>query len=201
MLDGQHREKDRQSGALPSVSRIDHYRPHWYVVHTRSRHEKRVSEQLQVKQVECFLPLYRSKRNWNGRNALVDLPLFPGYVFVRIPLAERLSVLGLGGVAGLVSFQGAPVALPDIELERLRSCLSIKTAEPIAYLHPGNRVRIVAGALAGLEGVIMRQNGQARFVLSIDMIMRSVIVNVDACDLELVVPAPASNVSPLQVAG
>jgi transcription antitermination factor NusG len=184
MLNGQCSE----FGKSPCVAAIDHYRPRWYVVHTRSRHEKRVSEQLQLNRVESFLPLYRSKRNWNGRNAVVDMPLFPGYVFVHIPLTERLSVLRLGGVAGLVSFQGAPAPLPDLELERLRTCLSITTAEPIAYFNPGNRVRIVGGSLAGLEGLIMRQNGRARFVLSIDLIQRSVLVNVDACDLELAVP-------------
>jgi transcriptional antiterminator NusG len=178
-----------ESAPWPQVAAIDHYRPRWYVIHTRSRHEKRVSEQLQIRQVEVFLPLYRARRNWNGRKATVDLPLFPGYVFVRIPLAERLSVLGLAGVAGLVSFQGAPVPLPELEMERMRSCLSLATAEPVPYFRPGNRVRIVAGPLAGLEGVILRQNGQARFVLSIDLILRSVAVNVDACDLELVVPA------------
>src|SRR6266496_5447902 len=179
-------------GILQSVAplpvAIDHHRPRWYVIHTRSRHEKRVGEQLQLKQVETFLPLYRSKRNWNGRHAEVDLPLFPGYVFVRIPLAERLSVLTLGGVAGLVSFQGAPAPLPDVELERLRACLSLTAAEPVPYFNPGSRVRIVSGMLEGLEGVILRQNGQARFVLSIDMILRSVVVKVDECDLELVVP-------------
>lgn len=182
-----------ESSKVPSVAAIEHYRPRWYVIHTRSRHEKRVSEQLQIKQVEVFLPLYRSRRNWNGRNAVLDLPLFPGYVFVRIPLAERLSVLGLAGVAGLVSFQGAPVPLPDVELERMRACLSVTSAEPVPYFQPGNRVRIVAGPLAGLEGVILRQNGQARFVLSIDLILRSVAVNVDACDLEHVVETAGEN--------
>jgi transcription antitermination factor NusG len=185
MINGCHSERVQ----APFVSSIDHYRPCWYVIHTRSRHEKRVSEQLQAKQVESFLPLHRSKRNWNGRNAVVDLPLFPGYVFVRIPLIERLSVLGMPGVAGLVSFQGAPVPLPDLELECMRACLSLKAAEPVPYFQPGNRVRIMSGALAGLEGVILRQSGQARFVLSIDLILRSVAVNVDACDLELVEPA------------
>jgi transcription termination/antitermination protein NusG len=187
----------RESGTSRYVAAIDHYRPRWYVIHTRSRHEKRVSEQLEIKQVEVFLPLYRSRRNWNGRNATVDLPLFPGYLFVHIPLAERLSVLNVGGVAGLVSFQGAPVPLPDLELERMRTCFSLKTAEPVPYFQPGNRVRIVAGPLAGLEGVILRQNGQMRFVLSIDLILRSVAVNVDACDLELVAPVEAEGAESL----
>src|SRR6266496_2514602 len=203
----------RKAGALSSVAphqqakiapaeapvAIDHHRPRWYVIHTRSRHEKRVGEQLQLKQVETFLPLYRSKRNWNGRHAEVDLPMFPGYVFVRIPLAERLSVLTLGGVAGLVSFQGAPAPLPDVELERLRACLSLTTAEPVPYFNPGSRVRIVSGMLEGLEGVILRQNGQARFVLSIDMILRSVAVSVDACDLELVVSATGNGQAQIPV--
>jgi transcriptional antiterminator NusG len=187
-------------GDLRSITAIDHYRPRWYVIHTRSRHEKRVSDQLQIKQIEGFLPLYRSRRNWNGRNAVIDLPLFPGYLFVHISLAERLSVLNLAGVAGLVSFQGAPVPLPDLEMERMRTCLSMTQAEPVPYFKPGNRVRIVAGPLAGLEGVILRQNGQARFVLSIDLILRSVAVNVNACDLELVVPVAADGAASLSTA-
>jgi len=178
-----------EAKSLGKLANIDHYRPQWFVAHTRSRHEKRVHEQLQGKQVESFLPVFHSKRNWNGRNAIVDMPLFPGYVFVRIPLVERLSVLTLGGVAGLVSCAGTPVPLPEGEVERLRGCLSWAEAEPVAYFQPGNRVRIVAGALAGMEGVILRQNGQTRFVLSIDLIMRSVAVTVKAADLELAEPA------------
>lgn len=174
------------------VADIEHYRPRWFVIHTRSRHEKKVREQLELKRLEAFLPLYPSKRNWNGRHAMVDLPLFPGYIFVRIPLVERLSVLNIAGVAGLISFRGAPVPLPDGEMERMRDCLSWAPAEPVPYFQPGNRVRIVAGPLAGLEGVILRQNGQTRFVLSIDLILRSVAVNVDASDLELVEPADES---------
>jgi transcription termination/antitermination protein NusG len=148
-----------------------------------------------LKRVESFLPLYRSKRNWNGRNAVVDLPLFPGYVFVRIPLVDRLTVLSLGGVAGLVCFRGAPVPLGDGELERMRECLSWTSAEPVPYFHAGNRVRILSGPMAGLEGVVLRQNGQTRFVLSIDLIMRSVAVSVNACDLELVEPVAESAAS------
>jgi transcription antitermination factor NusG len=170
----------KNSGYVPA---IDHYRPKWFVIHTRSRHEKRVTEQLQMKRIEVFFPMYRSKRHWGAREAVVDLPLFPGYVFVHIPLAERLNVLGLSGVAGLVLFQGAPAPVPDDELESLRECLSRTPAEPIPYYQPGNRVRIISGPLAGLEGVIVRNNGQTRFVLSINLIMRSIAVNVDACDL------------------
>src|SRR6266480_341198 len=95
------------------VAEIDHYRPLWYVARTRSRHEKRIAEQLQQRRVESFLPLYRSRRNWNGRQATVELPLFPGYIFVRLALVDRLRVLTLGGVAGLVSFGGAPLPLPE----------------------------------------------------------------------------------------
>lgn len=182
MLDG----NSSKSYDLQNIAGIDQYCPQWYVIHTRSRYEKRVNEQLEMRRIEVFLPLYRSKRNWNGRNAMVDMPLFPGYVFVHIPLAERLRVLAVTGVAGLVSFKGAPAPVPDNDLHRLRDCLTQATVEPVPYFHSGDRVRVIAGPLTGMEGIIVRHNGSARFVLSIDLIMRSVSVNVDACDLELV---------------
>ena len=112
-------------------------------------------------------------------------PSLHGVTFSR----KALALAGLAsGVAGLVSFGGAPLPLPEGELERMRGCFAWAEAEPVAYFKPGNRVRIMAGALAGLEGVILRQNGQTRFVLSIDLILRSVAVNVDACDLESAEP-------------
>jgi len=169
--------------------------PKWYAAYTSARHEKRVAEHLQRIGVESYLALYTATRQWNQRRARVELPLFPGYVFVRIPLAERLRVLSAPGVAYLVSARGEPVPLADEEIEPLRDCLARKLeAEPIAYLHAGNRVRVVAGPLSGLEGVIVRRENAARFVVSIDLIMRAIAINVDGLDLELIdskaAPAP-----------
>lgn len=167
-------------------SSVDSDQPRWYAVYTHSRHEKRVAEQLYRLNIVAYLPLYTTTHRWNNRRAQVELPLFPGYVFVQTPLAERLRVLQIPSVAYFVSLKGVPVPLADDELNSIRDCLSRKmNAEPWEYLQPGSRVRVIAGPLSGLEGVILRQNGSTRFVVSIDLIMRSMAINVEGWDLEL----------------
>jgi transcription antitermination factor NusG len=159
--------------------------PHWYVAHTSANHEKRVTQQLEERSVENFLPLYDSVRRWKDRRMKLQLPLFPGYVFVRLPLRERLKVLQVPGVARLISFNGQPAALPDREIEALRTGLAAQLrTEPHPYLTVGRRVRVKRGAFEGVEGILIRKKNACRVVLSLDLIMRSVSVEVDASDLE-----------------
>ena len=159
--------------------------PLWYAAYTSANHEKRVAEQLSVRSVEHFVPLYESVRRWKDRKVRLHLPLFPGYVFVRLALSDRLRVLQVPGVARLVGFNGLPSALPDSEIEALKAGLASGVrAEPHPYLTVGRRVRVKAGPLAGMEGILMRKRNGARFVISLDLIMRSVVVDVNALELE-----------------
>src|SRR5215469_9864109 len=98
--------------------------PHWYAVYTCANHERRVAAELGARAVEHFLPMYGSVRRWKDRRVHLDLPLFPGYVFVRLALRDRLRVLQIPSVVRLVGFNGLPAALPDTEMETLRSGLS-----------------------------------------------------------------------------
>jgi transcription antitermination factor NusG len=162
-----------------------YHEPRWYAAYTSANHEKRVAAQLGVRQVECFLPLYASVRRWKDRRVRLELPLFPGYVFVRLALPDRLRVLQVPGVARLVGFNGLPSPLPDSEIEALKAGLASGVrAEPHPYLTVGRRVRVKAGPLAGAEGVLARKKNGTRFVISLDLIMRSVTVDVDALELE-----------------
>jgi len=164
-----------------------YWEPRWYVIWTRSRHEKSVAEQLERKQIETFLPVYETIRRWKNGDHLLQLPLFPAYAFVRIALKDRLDVLKVPGVARLVGSNGAPTPLCDEEVEGLRRALTggVKAA-PHRYLTEGRRVRITAGALAGREGILVRRKGAMRVVLSVDLIQRSILVDLDACILESV---------------
>jgi transcription antitermination factor NusG len=126
-------------------------------------------------------------RRWKDRRKELELALFPGYVFVRIALRDRLQVLQLPSVVRLVSSRGQPVPLPEKEMQGLRQGLTNQMyGEPHPYLKVGRRVRIIHGALAGAEGILLRKKDRLRVVLSIDLIMRSVAIEVDAADLELV---------------
>jgi len=157
----------------------------WYAAYTSANHEKRVAKQLDVREVEHFLPLYTSVRRWKDRRVTLHMPLFPGYVFVRMALRDRLSVVQIPGVAQLVGFNGRPAALPEEAIEALTAGLQHGLhAEPHPYLTVGRRVRIRDGPLAGLEGILRRWKGNWRVVLSLDLIQRSVSVDLDGVDLE-----------------
>jgi len=156
----------------------------WYAAYTCANHEKRVAEQLAERSVEHFLPLYESVRQWKDRWMHLQLPIFPGYVFVHFALRDRLRVLKIPSVANLVSFNGTPAVLPEAEIEALKKGLERGIqAEPHPYLNIGRRVRITAGPLEGLEGMLVRKKNSWRFVLSLDLIQRSILLDIDAGSL------------------
>jgi transcription antitermination factor NusG len=157
----------------------------WYALYTCPRHEKRVAEQIQQRRISCFLPLYRSVRRWKDRRKELELALFPGYVFVRVALQDRLKVLQLPSVVRFVSFNGHPVPLPEAEIESLRRGLDgcVRMA-PHPYLQVGRRVRVSNGPMAGLQGILHRRKEGLRLVVSIEMLMRAVAVEVDEADVE-----------------
>ncbi len=163
------------------------YLPHWYAVYTRSRHEKSVADLLLHKSVDHFLPLYETVRKWKNGNFKVHLPLFPGYLFVHIPLRERLQVLQVPGVVQLVSSGGVPLALPQAEIETIRDALTKGLqAHPHPYLKVGSRVRVSSGPLEGLHGILLRKKGKLRVVVSVDLIMRSISMDVNESEVEAI---------------
>jgi transcription antitermination factor NusG len=161
--------------------------PRWYAAYTRSHHEKRVAAQLHTRRIEHFLPLYETVRKWKDRRKRLEFPLFPGYIFVRIALQERLRVLVAPGVVRLVGFDHRPAALHDEEIETMRTVLVRGLhSEPHPYLSVGRRVRIMRGALQGLQGVLIRKKGRVRLVLSLDLIRQSAMIELDSADVAVI---------------
>ncbi len=166
----------------------------WHALYTCPRHERAVAHQIEQRSIACFLPLYRSVRRWKDRRKELELALFPGYVFVRLALEDRLRVLQLPSAVRLVSFKGQPAVLPESEIEALRERLTRGSGfEPHPYLCVGRRVRVCGGPMQGLEGIIVRRKDRSRLVFSLDLLMRSVSVEVDESDVEPVAASDQRN--------
>ncbi len=161
--------------------------PKWFAVYTTPRHEKAVSRHFGTRAIESFLPLHVETHRWkNGCRVKVEQPLFPGYVFTRVSRGGMTQVLSVPGVILIVGSGREPLALPDFEIEALRSGLALRKFEPHPYLVVGERARIKSGSLAGMVGVLTRKKNNLRVVLTLELIRRSVAVEVDADELERV---------------
>jgi transcription elongation factor/antiterminator RfaH len=161
----------------------------WYAVFTMPRHEKRIALHLEQRRIQSFLPLYKAKHRWKNRCTMtVELPLFPNYLFVRIDPQERLRVLKVPSVLSIVSCGREPVPVPDHYITGLRDGLLTYGIEPHPGLEVGDRVRITTGPMTGMEGVLERRKNSYRVVLKLEMIGRSVAVEVDTEDIESAAP-------------
>jgi transcription antitermination factor NusG len=159
----------------------------WFALQVRMRHEAGVADHLQGKGYEWFLPLYKSRRRWSDRVKEVDSPLFPGYLFCRFNPHDRLPILKTPGVTHIVGYNHVPVPVDEQEIQAIRRLVASGVPNfPCAYLEVGSKVRIEAGALRGLEGILMDLKGKRRLVLSITLLQRSVAVEIDSDAVSLV---------------
>ncbi|MGP8244309.1 MAG: transcription termination/antitermination protein NusG [Bryobacteraceae bacterium] len=153
---------------------------HWYALVVQPRHEKAVEEYLRKRGLEALCPTYRAARRWSDRTKVIDFPLFEGYVFCCFSYAQRILALSTTGVRSIVSFGPAPEPIPEVEIAALQSIgRSGLPARPWPYLRAGQRVQVVKGCLAGLEGIMAREKDRFRVVVSVEMLMRSVAVEVE----------------------
>lgn len=166
----------------------------WYAVHVRSNFEKRVAQELGAKGVESYLPAFRELHNWKDRKKMIEVPLFPGYVFTRFTdtYQSRVSVLRTSGVVRILGVNESIEAIPVSEIESVQRLI---TAEVPLMTHPllreGASVRIRRGPLKDVEGLLVRVKGESRLVLSVQLLSRSVSTEVDVSDVEVIQPAAA----------
>jgi transcription termination/antitermination protein NusG len=158
--------------------------PLWYVVRTRSRHEKTVRDQLVQHDVEVFLPVVEQWSRWKDRRKKVAFPLFPGYCFARFALDERFRVLNLVGVADLVGIAGRPEPVPEVEIEAVqRLARTTLQYDPHPFLSEGMDVEVVRGPLAGIRGKLLRKDRMTRLVLAVTLIRQAAVVEIHPADV------------------
>lgn len=159
--------------------------PRWFAVYTHPRHEKAVSDQLEKRGVEAFLPTFTSESQWKDRRVKITQPLFPGYVFARIRMEEKIRVVSSPSVIRIVSFNGMPAAISEREIESVRLCSERGALlEVCPFLEVGERVRVRAGAFEGVEGFVVNRKNGCKLVISIGVIHQSVAIEINAEQLE-----------------
>lgn len=157
----------------------------WYALYTRHQHEKMAADLLAKKDFEVFLPLYEATHRWKDRLKKLSLPLFPSYVFIRGGLDRQLQIMTTPGVYSIVANAGRAAAIPEEQIEAIKRMVEGPLrAEPHPFLNCGDRVRVTSGPLEGIEGILVRKKNLTRLVLSIEMLMKSVAVEIDAWMVE-----------------
>lgn len=174
---------DRQCGVISA-----NLEECWHAVYTLPRHEKSLARQLALRNVEYFLPVYSAHRKWSdGSKVTLELPLFPGYIFVRVSRTTRLRVLESPGALYIIEGLGKqPAEIPSAQIDTLRNGLAKDRSQPHPLLTVGQRVRIIRGALTGMQGILQRLKTGCRVVITLELIMRSVGVEIDINDLEMI---------------
>jgi transcription antitermination factor NusG len=181
----QHRPEEWLSGRFEPVAEDSS----WFAVQTRPRYEKKVAAELQEKGIRTFLPLSSALHQWSDRRRMVNVPLFPGYVFVRIAplLNERVGVLRTNGVQGFVGVRNMGVPIPDDEIDAVRAIVEEQVAfEPYPYLKVGQRVCIRGGSLDGVSGVLNAVNGDQSLIISVNLIQRSIAMRIEGYKVEAI---------------
>jgi transcription antitermination factor NusG len=157
----------------------------WWALYTRHQHERVVADMLSAKGFDVFLPIYESVRRWKDRKKTLSLPLFPCYLFVRGGLDRRLQVVTTPGIHMILHHGERIATIPEQEIEAIqRAVAGDYRVEPHPFLKCGMRVRVLRGALEGVEGLLVRKKNMFRLVLSVDMLAQSVAVEVNASDVE-----------------
>ena len=152
----------------------------WFALRVLSNRERVVHLHLHARGFEEFAPCYRQQRQWFDRVKSIETPLFPGYVFCRLNPQDRLPVLSVPGVVGLVGFGKIPCPIPDHEMARVRALVdSGFLVSPCPFLKVGDLVLIERGPLAGLEGLLLREKGKFRIVVSVTLLQRSISAEID----------------------
>jgi len=165
----------------PEADCVDKQQLPWYGIRTRANHEQLTAMNLDSRGYQPYVPTYLARRNWSDRVKIIHAPLFPGYVFCRFNANHRQLIITAPGVVSVICFGEKPAPIPDSEIEAIQTILQSGLAtEPCPFLREGQRVRVTRGSLKDIEGLLIKKKADWRLVVSVNMLQRSVSVEVDS---------------------
>jgi transcription antitermination factor NusG len=168
------------SKSAAPVTQLHAGSPQWFALVVKPRFDKAVARALELKGYETLLPLYRKYHRYGTRSKSYELPLFPGYVCCRFDVHSRLPILTTPGVIHVLGAGNMPLPVSDVEINSLQTAIGAQLPiQPIAFVSDGERVRISTGVLAGVEGIVLKSKPSLRLVLSVTLLQRSVLLEID----------------------
>lgn len=158
----------------------------WYVFYTKSRHEKSVFSLLIKSGIEAFLPLKKEIRKWSDRKKLIELPIFPSYIFVKIPKHKILEILKFPGISRYISFNGLPAYLRENDIEIIKKAIDNNNEIELfdSKLKNGSKVKFITGPFAGYEAIVVGHNRKNKIIVEIEGTNQSILITVDKCQLK-----------------
>lgn len=163
----------------------------WFALRVRAGNESMVAGLLSAKGYVCLLPKYQCRRVWSDRIKLIELPLFPAYLFSQFDVNNRLPILMTPGVIQIVGIRKSPVPVADAEIAALQALgRSALPSQPWPFLQVGDRVRVNYGPLRGVEGILLHMKKHHKIVLSVSLLQRSVAVEIDSAWVSFVQCGP-----------
>ena len=161
---------------------------HWYAVYVKSRAEKKAQAELEYKEIESFLPLQQKLRQWSDRKKWVEMPLIPGYLFVRISLKEHDAVLQSNYVVSYVRFEGTAAVIPDTQIDYLKLMLkqdSLNIEITRETFEPGQMIEVIAGPLIGLQAKLVRIKGKDKAAVELEQLGYSALIEISLEDIKI----------------
>jgi transcription antitermination factor NusG len=178
--DGDAISCSEEPAAIRTIELLTKGTPQWFALAVKPRFDKAVAQALASKGYETLLPLYKIRHRYGARSKVAELPLFPGYVCCRFDALTRLPILTTPGVIRVLGAGNIPIALSEVEINSLQTVINARLSiQPFPFVDAGQRVRINGGALAGVEGIVLSCKQPLRLVLSITLLRRSVLLEID----------------------
>ena len=173
------RAKREMSASITSTESREVQFP-WFALHVRTKQEMGVADFLRGRGYMPFLPLSRTRKMWSDRIKVVETALFPGYMFCRVNIQDRLPILTAPGVIRIVGYDRVPVPVDEAEIKALQTLVTSELPnQPWPFLRIGEQVQIESGPLRGLKGILLELRGARRLVVSVSLLQRSVAVEID----------------------
>ena len=161
----------------------------WYAVYTKTNHEKRIIANLEEEGIECYLPLWKSLKQWSDRKKWIEEPLFRSYIFVRVSYVEFYNVLNIPGAFCYVSFGGRPQTIPDFQIKNIRAFIKqeeksvVLTRENMAK---GIKIEVKYGPLKGVQGEVVQICGQSRILVRIESMGCCLHTNISNNEIKII---------------